>query len=646
MIILIGPQIFAWLHNKFIYGSLAYFCLTLLVVLSLPIVRTTYYEAFYALHVLLVPLTLAMSAFHFPRIGWWLWISLGIWAGERLWRLTRVGWINGYFISSHTNRLRKVNQALELQNRKRDQHRSSNHYSTYSEQFDISMYAEPGIALLPEPQVHISNTMPISNDTIPPGYACACLLPGRTIRLRIATHRPISWSPGQHVLLRMSTISKFTTHPFTVASIYNNTPQGRIEAPNQVVELLIRAKSGFTRDLWNEVHRLSSISHGQIPFQPTIGALLKAELDGPFGSVSRTRWGNYSTMIIICGGSGVSFGVSVLEFLCQCMIGQNPSSLGSRPGGLGYSHFRTRRIRFIWLVREYGMTIFLHTLCNILIDSSAHIQWCAAKLYRCVKMLPTDSLQLDIFVTRISQATRYRQDGSALRDDVLEPPTPSFARSHRKRESWSSAVSVDSEDEHGDPISARSSVFSITDEADLHPLDLTNFDGDDDSFMPGEAQFSYQVHRTGHLRRRETRRVSKMTQAKTIRPVQDPPHEVPILPYGEGSMSKTVLSEEFDPYQCFNKIEKLPSPHHVFSPDVETRTPHSSKPLMERFQDIRTKAPVFQLESEDARALSVISEIARSGKPRLDSILREEVENAVGCIGVACEQLSTVGDRG
>lgn len=146
-----------------------------------------------------------MSAFHFPRIGWWCWVSLALWGGERIWRFIRFGWINGYFFRPP----KRAEQSWELDGGPQRNQFSSNHTSTYSEQFDFSIYAETGNAHLPDSSSAFQNSP--GNVSIPPGYGWAHLLPGRTIRLKVVTPRPFQWSPGQHVLLRVPSVSKFTS---------------------------------------------------------------------------------------------------------------------------------------------------------------------------------------------------------------------------------------------------------------------------------------------------------------------------------------------------------------------------------------------------------------------------------------------------
>jgi hypothetical protein len=562
---------------------------------------------------------------------------MAVWVGERCWRAARVSWINGLFFPGfrplHQKRQER-DQAWEMDESPRIYQRPYNHAATYSEQFDISMYTEPVNSLLPDPLPRRPG-MPDS-DSIPPGYGWAHLLPGRTIRIKVVTQRPVYWSPGQHILLRVPSISKLTTHPFTIASVCRSparTGPQRI----QPVELLIRAKGGFTRDLWNEVHRLSTQSRTQVQ-RPSVGALLKVQIDGPFGSVSRTKWGNFSSMLIICGGSGVSFGIAVLEFLCLCMSGNKPSSLGSSPGGLGYSGFRTRRIRFVWLVREY-CGCWIPFVCDFRLNRhTAHLQWCAVALWRCSRLLPADALEIDIFVTNISRTVRQRHGPTnpPLVGQPLGPPTPNFAYGHGKHNSWAS-VSMESEDDLRPPVTPSSTIYSIQEEPDLHPLDLTNFDGDDDSFMPGEAQLSYQVHKVGHIRRRETQRLSKVLGDKGSRlprgPIVPPSYAPVVQEYSSGSKGISSYKEEFSPYPSQAPSE---SPGHASTYYIAS--PASANPLLQFRPDAQMDTNGLQIEDEDARALMAISEIARSGKPQLDSILAEEVDRSEGAVGVACKR--------
>ncbi len=87
---------------------------------------------------------------------------------------------------------------------------------------------------------------------------------------------------------------------------------------------------------------------------PKNGVLMRMFIDGPFGSAVRARWEDNATVVIFVAGSGVSFGLSILEYVCLCLAGRDGKHLGGRVGGWGRKGFATRRVRFVWLIREYG----------------------------------------------------------------------------------------------------------------------------------------------------------------------------------------------------------------------------------------------------------------------------------------------------
>ena len=184
-------------------------------------------------------------------------------------------------------------------------------------------------------------------------------------------------------------MSKFTSHPFTIASVSDAAiagPEGR------EIVLIIRAKHGFTKELWEEAKRRGAArradgaadekrqkSHKRTPSiqstytslsgSPRAGSIFRAYVDGPFGSATRARWGQHSSVLIVCGGSGVSFGLSILEYLCLCMTGRDGKSLGGKGGGVGKETFLTRRVRFVWLIREYCQSPFFSPRLYLLLIS-------------------------------------------------------------------------------------------------------------------------------------------------------------------------------------------------------------------------------------------------------------------------------------
>jgi hypothetical protein len=319
-----------------------------------------------------------MSALHHPPLWWWCWFSLLLWAGERAWRASSWLYVNGFLrsrisvapIASRDQKLSAPSESWEMRPFFLDVEATNfvadheNHTRGLSRHTRPSSYTPS-----PEPPLyHISRLSSSTHTLLPPvpstssipvGYAHAEVLAGRTIRLRLIPPGHLTWAPGQHFLLCIPSISKFVSHPFTSASVCDTQKPGD---DGRMIMFLIRAKNGWTKDLWTTVVGLL-ISGCRHPAQeapvgitlPPTGVLLKAWVDGPFGSPARTNWSLYSTAMIVSGGSGVSFGISVLEYLCLCMSGRNGRYLG---GNMGRNKaFSMRRIRFIWILRDFGEPI-------------------------------------------------------------------------------------------------------------------------------------------------------------------------------------------------------------------------------------------------------------------------------------------------
>ena len=360
----------------------AFALLTLIILLSLHPIRRRFYDHFYISHVLLVPSMLVMAGLHHPTVAWWCWGALSFWIGERVWRGTWWTYANGIIGgATHVPSLsppRPKNpprDTWEMDHVRRSSVESTSahfppdgrspsplyDYYLHDDEshipvdHDTTSKAQPPVSHphLAEPNFSRTSISPPSPCYIPPpGYVHAELLSGRTVRLRLITPGFLPWSPGQHFLLNIPSVSRFTSHPFTCASVCDE------EAPTdagRIMLFLVRAKGGWTQELWNLVSRLTSERSTDMSDNlPKGGVLLRAYVDGPFGSAKRARWGNYSTAIIITGGSGVSFGLSLLQYMSMCLAGRDGSHLGGCPGGWGRKGADLKRVRFIWLVREYS----------------------------------------------------------------------------------------------------------------------------------------------------------------------------------------------------------------------------------------------------------------------------------------------------
>lgn len=99
----------------------------------------------------------------------------------------------------------------------------------------------------------------------------------------------LRWRPGQHAFLVMPNVAalRYEQHPFTMA----NAPSESGEAT-----FLIRAHGGFTRRL---------VRHLQ-----TSGNDVKCYVDGPYGIPPALE--HCGAALLVCGGTGISFGLSLL----------------------------------------------------------------------------------------------------------------------------------------------------------------------------------------------------------------------------------------------------------------------------------------------------------------------------------------------
>ena len=103
-----------------------------------------------------------------------------------------------------------------------------------------------------------------------------------------------SWKAGQHVLLWCPTLGPLESHPFTIASL----PKGDGHNGLQQLQLIIRARTGFTRKLFR---------------QATSSATVTVFLTGPFGNLP--TWNTYETLVLISASTGASFTLPVLEMV-------------------------------------------------------------------------------------------------------------------------------------------------------------------------------------------------------------------------------------------------------------------------------------------------------------------------------------------
>lgn len=370
-------------------------------------------------------------------------------------------------------------------------HTSADHYNRRPESIH-SEQSNSQIKRLPLPRPAMAADIAA---VLRPGFAYVQLLPGKTLRLTLRTPNSFTWKAGQYVNLNIPKVRWWQSHPFTIASAHNadypsSTMFGEDDAEKglmlnkqkgeeRTIVLLLRARAGFTHRFWDYVRlerekQIRAIedstgmqySHGEVAKTAT-GVHVRAIIDGPFGSSQRTRWGIHSSIVIICGGSGVSYGMAVLEYLCAVMAGVKK----------GEKNFQTKRVRFVWILREYS-----------------HLQWIASALRRCVEMVPPEMLQVDLYVT----SARARQLNERR---TLYQGNNSF---NGIGDAFGAQNGYSNDENY-----ARFTEGPDQEEYEVDANALTQFDGEDTSApTAAEAKISERVHKEGKLRRAHTRRAT------------------------------------------------------------------------------------------------------------------------------------------
>lgn len=319
-------------------------------------------------------------------------------------------------------------------------------------------------------------------------------------------------------------------------------------------------------------------------------------------------------------------------------------------------------------------------------------------------MVPPNELQIDIFVTN-AKPMMSALNARRIPADTLAPPTPRFViedvsprtRSEKKGHSPSSSIaSSDTEDEDGMvDLSYYESDVANEERGELghdeHILDLTNFEDDDDTALPGEAALSLAVREEGKQRRSIWRR----TMALGGKHEADPRASF----YGTGARSSMHFLSEGPATPAMQSLALPAVPEasssrvqlHMSSPlSASTVTPTSAHPLLgegashftfpptstrptsppgngkrvsfaqsraesprpesalSHFSDTHSLAALvheaaaeekirLDLGEEDLVDISMVADRARGGRPNFHKILADEVEQSKGSVIVGCE---------
>ncbi|GAA5923686.1 hypothetical protein JCM1841_004827 [Sporobolomyces salmonicolor] len=687
-----------WSWYRFTAGAVAWVLLTIITVFSFKPIRNRFYELFYWSHVGLLLLFFAAAIMHHEPLMWWPIAAVAWWGFERFVRFVVFLWINGimrgiWFKEPSKSSHRSSSQSFGMTGAEKldgyDEVKVSGgaayppvpyvesieplaSHPMQSRQSSVSIqYPPPSPSFSPTAPSYHSNAFHVPapatrSRVLPPlGFAAAQLLPGRTIRLTLHIPHSLRWAPGQHLLLYVPSIRFFESHPYTIASIDSRAkgvaPLGdgsKGLAKSSEVVLLVRAQKGFSRALWDYVvkARREKELRGAVAAEVAKGVNLRALVGWPMGSAGRVSWGAYESLTIVAGGTGITFGISVLEYACTRIMRKMEDP-----------KWKTSRVRFVWILREF-----------------AHLSWVATTLRRCMEMCDSSRLQIDLFVTHDAPRRSRRRPQpqpytyGADSTEELAPPTAPFARGSRSdsfgRDSVLSEASdwSDTEDaSSSSPSRQRNEMPDYGSDVDS-VTELVLFDGEDDSRTPGEAEVSAKLKKVGKLRRALSRR-GQGKAAASSRPL---------------AASASVLSDSrqhsvyYQPHKSFEALPldhrdvppaSLSHPHNTYPPSAASfgdlgHVPYRSFDYDER-SDVQTLGGASSTrhlfggrsnpnshsdligaaaapDSDDAFFLDVteaeqddldaVAELARPGYPRLKEIIDDEVNRSAGKTMVAC----------
>ncbi|KIM76946.1 hypothetical protein PILCRDRAFT_825962 [Piloderma croceum F 1598] len=158
------------------------------------------------------------------------------------------------------------------------------------------------------------------------------------------------WRAGQHVRLRvlssrMGWWGWTENHPFTIASV-SETEEGLV--------LMCKKTGKWTGKLYD-----MALASGYGEGGSNAGGNVRAMIEGPYGGPGHSVYESYSAAVFVCGGSGISFGLSAVQDLVR-------KDLEGRS--------RVKVIELIWTVQDPASLVILIPLFTSLIQQSASIR--------------------------------------------------------------------------------------------------------------------------------------------------------------------------------------------------------------------------------------------------------------------------------
>lgn len=129
------------------------------------------------------------------------------------------------------------------------------------------------------------------------------------------------WRAGQHVRIRIFTSSLgwlgwTESHPFTIASApVISRKQGRTVGDEGLI-LICKNAGGWTRKLYETAKKSGYIEAG-IAEGVDIGKNVAVMIEGPYSGPCHAIYASYSGVVMMVGGSGITFALSIIQDLVQ-----------------------------------------------------------------------------------------------------------------------------------------------------------------------------------------------------------------------------------------------------------------------------------------------------------------------------------------
>ncbi|GJN94183.1 hypothetical protein Rhopal_007257-T1 [Rhodotorula paludigena] len=193
------------------------------------------------------------------------------------------------------------------------------------------------------------------------------------VTIRLPRDSGHGWTAGQHYFVNFCKVRPFESHPYTIANAPRNDPSSTAASDRLVFVFRVNPTRGLGP-------RLLSLAASSSPTTPVL-------LDGPYGGLTAANrdFGRHDALILLAGGSGMTFCTAILEEICGRVLREEPG-------------VKVKKIEVWWTVR----------------NESAK-SWFDEQMSRAVEHMPEGFVTFRLFVTG--------QDGkgdSSLADEKLD----------------------------------------------------------------------------------------------------------------------------------------------------------------------------------------------------------------------------------